>query len=152
MAALQDPPAIEPNTRFKYSNLGYGLLGKVIEACAGEPYATWIRREIVDATGLTETEPDMPLTDGIPFARGHSGRLVLGRRLTIPGDFHHQRARARGRLRQHGGRPRPLFRAAVAEGAQERAVGGEPTRDGAQAVARSPFEPRALLRPGHDQR
>ena len=51
MAALHDPPAIEPNTRFKYSNLGYGLLGKVIEACAGEAYATWIRREIVDAAG-----------------------------------------------------------------------------------------------------
>jgi CubicO group peptidase (beta-lactamase class C family) len=87
MAALQDPPVIEPNTRFKYSNLGYGLLGKVIEACAGEAYATWIRREIVDAAGLTETELDMPLADGIPFARGHTGRLVLGRRLTIPGDF-----------------------------------------------------------------
>jgi CubicO group peptidase (beta-lactamase class C family) len=87
MAALQDPPVIEPNTRFKYSNLGYGLLGKVIEACAGEAYATWVRREIVDAAGLTETEPDMPLADDIPFARGHTGRLVLGRRLTIPGDF-----------------------------------------------------------------
>jgi CubicO group peptidase (beta-lactamase class C family) len=87
MAALQDPPVIEPNTRFKYSNLGYGLLGKVIEACAGEAYATWIRREIVGAAGLTETEPDMPLADGVPFARGHTGRLVLGRRLTIPGDF-----------------------------------------------------------------
>jgi CubicO group peptidase (beta-lactamase class C family) len=87
MAALQEPPVIEPNTRFKYSNLGYGLLGKVIEACAGDAYATWIRREIVDAADLTETEPDMPLADGIPFARGHTGRLVLGRRLTIPGDF-----------------------------------------------------------------
>jgi hypothetical protein len=29
----------------------------------------------------------MPLADGVPFARGHTGRLVLGRRLTIPGDF-----------------------------------------------------------------
>ena len=87
MAALKDAPAIEPNTRFKYSNLGYGLLGKVIEAIAGEPYASWTRREIVDAVGLDETEPDMPLADGTPFARGHTGRLVLGRRLTIPGDF-----------------------------------------------------------------
>jgi CubicO group peptidase (beta-lactamase class C family) len=87
MIALHDPPVIEPNTRFKYSNLGYGLLGKVIEAITGEAFGTWIKREIVDAAGLTETEPDMPLADGVPFARGHSGRLVLGRRLTIPGDF-----------------------------------------------------------------
>jgi CubicO group peptidase (beta-lactamase class C family) len=86
-AALKDAPVIEPNTRFKYSNIGYGLLGKVIAAVSGESYASWIRREIVEAAGLEETAADMPLPDGIPFARGHTGRLVLGRRLTIPGDF-----------------------------------------------------------------
>ncbi len=87
MAALQAAPVIEPNSRFKYSNLGYGLLGLVIEAVTGEAYAAWIKREIVDAAGLEETATDMPLADGVPFARGHTGRLVLGRRLTIPGDF-----------------------------------------------------------------
>jgi D-alanyl-D-alanine carboxypeptidase len=87
MAALEAAPVIEPNTRFKYSNLGYGLLGQVIEAITGEAYAAWIKREIVDAAGLEETAPDVPLADGVPFARGHTGRLVPGRRLTIPGDF-----------------------------------------------------------------
>jgi CubicO group peptidase (beta-lactamase class C family) len=87
IGALQEAPVIEPNSRFKYSNIGYGLLGLVIEAISGEAYAAWIRREIVEAAGLKETEPDMPLADGVPFARGHTGRLVLGRRLTIPGDF-----------------------------------------------------------------
>jgi CubicO group peptidase (beta-lactamase class C family) len=86
-ADLKTAPVIEPNTRFKYSNHGYGLLGLAIEAIAGEPYGAWIRRAIVGAAGLKETEPDMPLADGVPFARGHTGRLVLGRRLTIPGDF-----------------------------------------------------------------
>jgi CubicO group peptidase (beta-lactamase class C family) len=86
-ADLRAAPAIEPNTRFKYSNHGYGLLGLVIEAITGEAYAAWIRREIVAAAGLKETEPDMPLVDGAPFARGHTGKLVLGRRLIIPGDF-----------------------------------------------------------------
>ena len=32
MAELQLPPAIEPNSRFKYSNHGFGLIGLVIEA------------------------------------------------------------------------------------------------------------------------
>jgi CubicO group peptidase (beta-lactamase class C family) len=86
-AALRAAPVIEPNTRFKYSNHGYGLLGLVIEAITGEAYGAWIRREIVEAVGLAETEPDMPLANGVPFARGHTGRLALGRRLTIPGDF-----------------------------------------------------------------
>ena len=86
-ADLRSAPVIEPNTRFKYSNHGYGLLGLMIEAITGQAYAAWIRREIVEAAGLKETQPDMPLADGVPFARGHTGKLVLGRRLTIPGDF-----------------------------------------------------------------
>src|SRR5437868_9533023 len=62
MAELQLAPAIAPNTRFKYSNHGFGLLGLVIEAITREPYAGWIKREIVTAAGLRETEPNMPLS------------------------------------------------------------------------------------------
>jgi CubicO group peptidase (beta-lactamase class C family) len=87
MADLRDPPVIQPNTRHKYSNHGFGLLGLAIEAIAGEPYRTWIKREIIDAAGLAETEPDMPIPDGVPFARGHTAELLLGKRLVIPGDY-----------------------------------------------------------------
>ena len=86
MAELQSPPAIEPNTRFKYSNHGFGLLGQVIEAITGEPYRVWIEREVIRASGLQETKPDMPIARSIPFARGHTLRLPVGRRLVIPGD------------------------------------------------------------------
>jgi CubicO group peptidase (beta-lactamase class C family) len=86
LAELRLPTAIEPNTRFKYSNHGYGLLGFVIEAVTGEPYQAFIKREIVDAVGLRETAPNMPLAKGIPFARGHSRRFPADRRLVIPGD------------------------------------------------------------------
>jgi CubicO group peptidase (beta-lactamase class C family) len=87
MADLAKPPAIEPNTRFKYSNHGYGLLGLIIAAITGESYRAWMQREIVDAAGLGETTPDMPLQRGTPFARGHTGRILLGERRVIPGDF-----------------------------------------------------------------
>lgn len=82
---LADGTTIEPNTRFKYSNHGYGLLGLVIEAVTGEPYADWMAREIVAAAGLSHTVPDMP-AEGIsaPFASGHSSKLPLGRRLVVP--------------------------------------------------------------------
>jgi CubicO group peptidase (beta-lactamase class C family) len=86
MADLRSPPAIEPNTRFKYSNHGFGLLGLVIEAITKEPYRAWIEREIVDVVGLRETEPDMPIAKGVPFARGHTLRLPVGRRLVVPGE------------------------------------------------------------------
>jgi D-alanyl-D-alanine carboxypeptidase len=83
--ALAEPPVIPPNSRFKYSNHAYGLAGLVIEAAAGEPYRRWVKREIVDAVGLGETEPDMPIAGEAPMARGHSARLPLGRRVVIPG-------------------------------------------------------------------
>jgi CubicO group peptidase (beta-lactamase class C family) len=87
MADLSSPPTIEPNTRFKYSNHGFGLLGLVIEAITGEPYRVWIEREIVKATGLRETQSDMPIAKGTPFARGHTPRLPAGRRLVVPGEY-----------------------------------------------------------------
>src|SRR5204862_6323074 len=68
-ADLKLPLVIAPGTRMKYSNHGFGLLGLIIEAVTGEPYAAWIKREIVVAAGLTETTPDMPLRRGTPFAR-----------------------------------------------------------------------------------
>lgn len=86
-AQLTAAPTIEPNTRFKYSNHGYGLVGFLIEAVTGEPYLSWIKREIVDAAGLDETFPDMPLPKGTPLACGHSSKLPLGRRVTIPGNY-----------------------------------------------------------------
>jgi CubicO group peptidase (beta-lactamase class C family) len=86
MAELKLPPVIPPSTRFKYSNHGFGLLGLVIEAITGEPYGVWIAREIVKAAGLSETEPNTPIARGIPFARGHTPWLPVGRRLVIPGD------------------------------------------------------------------
>ena len=88
-ADLDGGTAIEPGTRFKYSNHGFGLLGLAIEAITGEPYGEWIGREIVAASGLRETGADAPFaltSPGVPFARGHSSKLPLGRRLVIPAD------------------------------------------------------------------
>jgi CubicO group peptidase (beta-lactamase class C family) len=85
-AELARPPVLRANTRFKYSNHGYGLLGLAIEAVTGERWLSWARRELIEAAGLDETVPDAPLPRSMPFARGHSARLPVGRRLVIPGD------------------------------------------------------------------
>jgi CubicO group peptidase (beta-lactamase class C family) len=91
-AELAAAPAIDANTRLKYSNHGFGLAGLVIEAITGEPYGVWVKREIVDAAGLGETTPDVPKENGsgaaeAPLARGHGGKALLGRRLVFPGDW-----------------------------------------------------------------
>jgi CubicO group peptidase (beta-lactamase class C family) len=85
-ADLAEGTTIDANTRFKYSNHGFGLAGMVIEAITGEDYKDWIKREIVDKAGLAETVPDMPLPNGAKLARGHSGKLPLGTRVIFPGE------------------------------------------------------------------
>jgi CubicO group peptidase (beta-lactamase class C family) len=85
-AALAEAPILPANTRFKYSNHGFGLAGLVIEAVTGEPYGAWVAREIVAACGLAHTLPDVPVPKGVPFARGHAMPLLLGERFVIPAD------------------------------------------------------------------
>src|SRR3954471_2810820 len=86
LAELKLPTAIEPGTRFKYSNHGFGLIGLVIEAVTKEPYRAWMKREIIEPAGLRETEPNAPLPKGASFARGHTRKLPYGERCVIPGD------------------------------------------------------------------
>lgn len=78
------PPTIAPGTRFKYSNHGFALLGQIIATVTAEPYNAWIQREVLDAVGLKETAPDMPLARGAALASGHSCEFPLGRRAVIP--------------------------------------------------------------------
>jgi D-alanyl-D-alanine carboxypeptidase len=79
---LAQPPTLDANTRFKYSNHGYGLLGLAIEQITGEPYVDWVAREIVAAAGLEETVPDVHAKLG-KLAAGHSAKHPLGKRVAI---------------------------------------------------------------------
>src|SRR5690606_15385667 len=85
-AELAEKPVLEANTRFKYSNHGFGLVGLVIEAATGGPYLRWIQRAIVAPAGLGGPVPDWPLSRRVPFARGHTGKVLLGQRAVIPGE------------------------------------------------------------------
>jgi D-alanyl-D-alanine carboxypeptidase len=83
-ADLAGGTMITPNTRFKYSNHGYALLGLAIESITGERYADWIAREVVAAAGLSETDPDAPPAMDLSIASAHTAELPLGRRVTVP--------------------------------------------------------------------
>jgi CubicO group peptidase (beta-lactamase class C family) len=50
----------EPGTRFLYSSYGYVLLGAVIEAAAGKPYAEVLREKVWAPLGMTATRIDDP--------------------------------------------------------------------------------------------
>ncbi|MFN3673965.1 MAG: serine hydrolase domain-containing protein, partial [Bosea sp. (in: a-proteobacteria)] len=86
LADLAAAPPLPAAQRFKYSNHGFALLGLVIEAVTARPYAEWIAQEIVAPAGLKETTPGVEGWGARPRAKGHSGRMPLGRRVVIPAD------------------------------------------------------------------
>ncbi|UYZ61632.1 serine hydrolase domain-containing protein [Hymenobacter weizhouensis] len=43
-----------PGTRFAYSNIGYLVLGKIIEQVTGQRYETWVRRHVLEPSGVLE--------------------------------------------------------------------------------------------------
>lgn len=55
-ACLQLPIEAEPGTRAEYSDPGFILLGKAVEALTRESLATWVRREIFTPLELRSTD------------------------------------------------------------------------------------------------
>ncbi len=54
-AALTTPLAAVPGTRAEYSDIGFILLGEILERLAGEPLDQFAQREIFDRLGLSRT-------------------------------------------------------------------------------------------------
>ncbi len=44
---------IEPHSAFKYSNLGFALMGEVVARVSGRPFIAYLRSEILDPLGMT---------------------------------------------------------------------------------------------------
>ena len=60
-----------PGTRFEYSNLGYAVLGKVIESVTGEHYATAVRNRVLAGLGLDRTGYEAAEFDEAQLAGGY---------------------------------------------------------------------------------
>ncbi len=48
----RSPLVIEPHSAFKYSNLGFALLGETVERVSGRPFTEYVRSEILDPLGM----------------------------------------------------------------------------------------------------
>ncbi len=72
---------IEDNVRFKYSNIGYGLLGLVLEA-TGNPFDEHVRTEIAGKLGLNDLTAELDPARGDEYATGYSAR-AYGDRVPI---------------------------------------------------------------------
>lgn len=74
---------LEPNEHFKYSNIGYSVLGLVIEGASGLPYREYVTTNIVDALGLESTGPDLDMHRIDDYAKGYSSRVHGPERVEI---------------------------------------------------------------------
>jgi D-alanyl-D-alanine carboxypeptidase len=77
--------ADRPGTRFRYTNLGYWLLGEIVAACSGQPFCDYVARELLAPLGLSPTQLGYSMTDAA-LATGYLEKwswLNLGKRLVI---------------------------------------------------------------------
>lgn len=63
-----------PGSRFQYSNLGYALLGQVVERVAQRPFQDLVRDEILMPLGLGDTSYSRDLIDADKLERGYRRR------------------------------------------------------------------------------
>jgi len=50
------PPLFEPGTRWRYSNSGFLLLGKVVEKACGQDYYDYVRQHVFGPAGMIDTD------------------------------------------------------------------------------------------------
>ena len=68
---------LPPNMQFKYSNLAFQLLGEIVTRVSGVPYADYVRANILEPLGMTNTFYDPPPDEARSrCATGYAGRFV----------------------------------------------------------------------------
>jgi N-acyl-D-amino-acid deacylase len=85
---LGKPLDFDPGTRYAYSNLGYLLLGRVIEAVTRQTYEAYVRKEVLAPLGIREMQLGRALPEDRPRgevkyydAEKRTGSCLYGRRL-----------------------------------------------------------------------
>jgi len=66
-----------PGAKFKYSNIGYWLLGPVVENASGESFTEFVRKHILSRLGITTPELEYRIPDRANQARGYLEKYSL---------------------------------------------------------------------------
>jgi serine-type D-Ala-D-Ala carboxypeptidase len=103
-AAVQHEPLIDrPGTTMRYSDVGFILLGELIEAVSGVPLDEFCRHRIFTAlqlAGLEFRNLDRPRPAGVPFA---STEYCPWRQYILEGEVHDENAWIMGGVAGHAG-------------------------------------------------
>ncbi|MFZ0707897.1 MAG: serine hydrolase domain-containing protein [Candidatus Korobacteraceae bacterium] len=100
-AAMTTPLTAAPGTRAEYSDIGFILLGEILQRIAGEPLGQFAQREIFDRIGLTRTwfVPPLDLRAQIPPTE-HDRTF---RKRAIQGEVNDENAWVMGGVSGHAG-------------------------------------------------
>jgi CubicO group peptidase (beta-lactamase class C family) len=79
-----DGVKVEADSRFDYSNLGYALLGRVVERLTGRPYAEAVHEAVVAPLGLASTHAELDPARADDYATGYSGLHTSLERRPVP--------------------------------------------------------------------
>ncbi|MCX8155355.1 MAG: beta-lactamase family protein [Verrucomicrobiae bacterium] len=81
---LGRPLDFDPGTRYAYSNFGYCVLGRIIEAVTRHPYEAWVRRDVLAPLGLHSLRLGRSLIDQ---AHPAEARYYMADQRTAPSVF-----------------------------------------------------------------
>jgi len=69
----------KPGTAYKYSNIGYRLLGMVVEQVTGERFEGYLDKEVFKPFGMNNTTFDYTDNIAIHLSQGHNGDKEISR-------------------------------------------------------------------------
>lgn len=81
--ATDGAAVLERNERFKYSNVGYSLLGLMIEGSTGMSYREYVAEHVIGRLGLRDTGPDLDPVRANDYAAGHTALAYADERIPI---------------------------------------------------------------------
>ncbi|TXK17824.1 beta-lactamase family protein [Homoserinibacter sp. GY 40078] len=70
---IREGKVLDRNEKFKYTNIGYSLLGLIIAAASGRSYNAYVAQEICARLGLGNTGPEWDDARASEFAAAHTG-------------------------------------------------------------------------------
>ncbi len=94
--AIREGAVRQPEVTFKYTNIGFSLLGLIIGKAAGTSYNEYVQTAIVEKLGLKNTGPELDEARLSEYAGGHSGLSSWEERQVIPHVDTHAMAAATG--------------------------------------------------------
>ena len=83
-------PASSPGTKYRYSNLGYWLLGSVVEGASGQPFTSYVTERVLAPLGISGADLGYAIPDPLRHAQGYLEKysfLNLAKPLLIDREF-----------------------------------------------------------------